>query len=205
MNCAYHSDREPVGACVSCGKLICAECKTVMRDKIYCNPCAEKIFVMHTTDEVPEEPKTTARRDQYIERDDIVAASDRAERKPGTRKAAKQPLTERPLELSTEIPEEIRGWNWGAFLLTWIWGIGNQVWISFLMFVPFVNFVMWFILGAKGNEWAWKNKNWDSIEHFKRTQRTWAKWGIIIAAIYVVFLIVVIIISVITPFVINIR
>jgi uncharacterized integral membrane protein len=44
MNCAYHSDREPVGACVACGKLICVECKTEIGGKIYCNPCVEKMF-----------------------------------------------------------------------------------------------------------------------------------------------------------------
>ena len=44
MNCAYHSDREPVGACVACGKLICVECKAEIGGKIYCNPCVEKMF-----------------------------------------------------------------------------------------------------------------------------------------------------------------
>jgi uncharacterized membrane protein YdfJ with MMPL/SSD domain len=34
------------------------------------------------------------------------------------------------------------------------------------------------VLGARGNEWAWQNKRWDSIEHFKKTQRTWIWWGI---------------------------
>ena len=43
-NCAYHPDREAVGACISCGRLICAECKTVLGEKIYCNPCADKMF-----------------------------------------------------------------------------------------------------------------------------------------------------------------
>ena len=61
------------------------------------------------------------------------------------------------------VPSEVNRWNWGAFLLTWIWGIGNNTFIAFLMFVPFVNIVMWFILGAKGSAWAWQNKRWDSV------------------------------------------
>lgn len=41
MRCAYHEDREPVGACVNCGKLVCLECKVTIKGKIYCNPCIE--------------------------------------------------------------------------------------------------------------------------------------------------------------------
>ncbi len=81
--------------------------------------------------------------------------------------------------LST-IPEEVRGWNWGAFFLSWIWGVGNNVWIALLAFIPFVNFIMGIVLGIKGNEWAWRNKKWDSIEHFKKTQRTWGIVGIVL-------------------------
>lgn len=34
------------------------------------------------------------------------------------------------------------------------------------------------VLGLKGNEWAWKNRRFDSVEHFKRVQRVWAIVGI---------------------------
>jgi hypothetical protein len=78
------------------------------------------------------------------------------------------------------VPREIQGWNWGAFLLTWIWGIGNNVLLALLTLVPLVGLVMWFVLGVKGTEWAWQNKRWDSIEHFQRVQRTWTKWGVIV-------------------------
>jgi hypothetical protein len=80
-----------------------------------------------------------------------------------------------------EIPAEIDRWNWGAFLLTWIWGIGNGVLISLLVFVPFFGIlIMPFVLGAKGSAWAWRNRRWDSVEHFKRVQRLWAIWGAIV-------------------------
>src|SRR6516162_3005087 len=78
------------------------------------------------------------------------------------------------------IPAEINRWNWGAFLLNWIWGIGNQTYIALLMFVPIVNIVMPFVLGAKGSAWAWRNGRWDSVEHFKRVQRLWAIWGVVV-------------------------
>jgi hypothetical protein len=78
------------------------------------------------------------------------------------------------------IPPEIDRWNWGAFLLSWIWGIGNGTPIALLTLVPLVGFVMVFVLGAKGSGWAWRNKRWDSVEHFKRVQRRWAIAGLIV-------------------------
>jgi hypothetical protein len=80
------------------------------------------------------------------------------------------------------VPPEIDRWNWGAFLLSWIWGIGNNTFIAFLAFVPFVGIVMPFVLGAKGSAWAWRNKRWASVEDFKATQRKWAIAGLITIA-----------------------
>ena len=76
------------------------------------------------------------------------------------------------------VPPEAQRWNWGAFFLTWIWGLGNQVYIALLALIPLVGLVMIFVLGAKGNEWAWRNKRWDSVEHFVRVQKKWAAWGV---------------------------
>ena len=80
---------------------------------------------------------------------------------------------------TAEVPLEIDRWNWGAFLFNWIWGIGNNTYRAFLVFVPFVGFIMLFVLGAKGSAWAWKHRRWESIEHFQKTQRKWAKWGVV--------------------------
>ena len=79
------------------------------------------------------------------------------------------------------MPDELRRWNWGAFLLNWIWGIGNNTFIALLCLVPGVGIVMAFVLGAKGNAWAWRNGRWDDVAHFRRVQRRWAMWGFIIA------------------------
>ena len=78
------------------------------------------------------------------------------------------------------VPPEIDRWNWGAFLLNWIWGIGNNTYIALLTLIPFVGLVMPFVLGAKGSAWAWRNGRWDSVAHFRRVQRQWAIWGAII-------------------------
>lgn len=81
------------------------------------------------------------------------------------------------------VPPEIKGWSWGAFLMNWVWGLFNKTYIALLLFVPFVNFVMLIMLGLKGNEWAWRNKEWESVEHFKRVQRKWAIAGFVVLVV----------------------
>ncbi|MEZ5758846.1 MAG: cytochrome c oxidase assembly factor Coa1 family protein [Emcibacteraceae bacterium] len=78
------------------------------------------------------------------------------------------------------LPPELKDWNWGAFCLNWVWGIGNSTYIALLMFIPFVNLIMIFILGAKGNEWAWQNRTWRDFEHFKTVQKKWRNAALII-------------------------
>jgi hypothetical protein len=56
----------------------------------------------------------------------------------------------------------------------------NKTWIGLLVIVPYVGFIMSIILGFKGREWAWKNKQWDSVEHFNRVQKKWSFWGVIV-------------------------
>ncbi len=76
------------------------------------------------------------------------------------------------------VPDTVKGWSWGAFFLGVIWGVGNRTYIAFLVLVPLFGFLMLFILGLKGNEWAWRNKRWESVEEFKRIQKKWAWWGL---------------------------
>jgi hypothetical protein len=85
-----------------------------------------------------------------------------------------------------------RAWNWGAFLLTWIWGSKHHVWISFLALIPGVNIIMAFILGAKGNEWAWNHDADKDETRFNARQRNWALWGLGAWAVLVVVALVVI-------------
>ncbi|HLC89852.1 MAG TPA: hypothetical protein VJG65_02735 [Patescibacteria group bacterium] len=77
------------------------------------------------------------------------------------------------------VPEEIKGWNWGAAGLTWIWGVWHGVWISLLSIIPLINIIMVIVLGLKGNEWAWRSQKWESIEKFNASQNKWKPWGIV--------------------------
>lgn len=41
-------------------------------------------------------------------------------------------------------------------------------------------------LGFFGNELAWKNRKWESIEQFKAVQRAWAGWGLGLLVVFFV-------------------
>jgi hypothetical protein len=90
-------------------------------------------------------------------------------------------------ELSV-VPDELKGWNWGAFAYSWIWGLAHDTYVAMLAILPVFNIIMPIVLGIKGNEWAWRNKKWDSIAHFKRVQRNWAIASIILLVIFLVVL-----------------
>jgi len=91
-------------------------------------------------------------------------------------------------KLST-IPDEITGWSWGAFMFNWIWGIANNVYLSFLVFIPYFSIVWIIVLGINGKKWAWQSKQWLSVDEFKKTQKQWDKWGIVFLILQVLFII----------------
>lgn len=80
--------------------------------------------------------------------------------------------------VNQEVPEEIKKWNWGAFSLNIIWGIGNKTYLPLLCLIPLFNLVWVFICGFKGNEWAWRDGNYTDVETFKQVQKTWSRAGI---------------------------
>ena len=84
---------------------------------------------------------------------------------------------------TSEVPQEIRKWNWGAAGLGLIWGIYHGVWISLLGIVlssiPLVNLGWWVLMGMKGSQWAWASNRWESVEQFEASQRNWKPWGIV--------------------------
>jgi hypothetical protein len=84
-------------------------------------------------------------------------------------------------KLST-MPAALSGFNWGAFLFGPFWAVFNNTWIGLLALIPGIGFIVQIILGVKGNEWAWQNRRWDSIEHFFGAQRNWALWGAVLLA-----------------------
>ena len=75
------------------------------------------------------------------------------------------------------IEVELAKWNWGAFLLSFIWGTFNGVARAWLVWVPIYGFYELFMLGKNGNRWAWEGKRWQTIDAFHATQRKWAIWG----------------------------
>lgn len=90
------------------------------------------------------------------------------------------------------VPEEVKGWSWGGFFLTWVWGIFNGVLISLLALIvpgPIMNVV----LGLKGREWAWQSRRWESIEHFNRVQKNWAIAGLVLLLIIPILVVIVLV------------
>lgn len=80
--------------------------------------------------------------------------------------------------LPEELPADLRGFNWGAFFLQWIWGIRHKVAWAWLALIPGVNIIIAFMLGFRGNELAWKNCKWESEVEFDLVEREWTMWGI---------------------------
>jgi hypothetical protein len=106
------------------------------------------------------------------------------------------------------VPSVVDRWNWGAFFLTWIWGVFNGVYApvailivlvasdvsAFLMplllgklllgiismFAGLAYFIISIVAGIKGNQWAWRAKHWSSIEDFSKIQRRWALASLIL-------------------------
>lgn len=76
------------------------------------------------------------------------------------------------------MPDGVAGWSWGAFLLNWIWAVFNRTWIGLACFIPYIGFIVSIYLGFKGRELAWRNKEWDSLEHFNRVQKKWSVWSV---------------------------
>lgn len=94
------------------------------------------------------------------------------------------------------VPEEVKGWSWGGFFLTWLWGVFNGVWLSLLaLIVPWP--VMNVVLGVKGRELAWQSKHWDSVEQFRSTQKKWDIWGVIISLLIIPAIIVILVLTVV--------
>ena len=85
-----------------------------------------------------------------------------------------------------EIPEGVKGWSWGAFMFNWIWAVSNRTWIGLFALFPYLGFLMAVALGIKGREWAWRNKKWESVEHFQRVQRRWSLWSLLIVGVAIV-------------------
>ncbi len=77
-----------------------------------------------------------------------------------------------------DIPEEVRRWNWGAFLLCPIWCIRHGIWQGLLLLIPIFGLFVPFWLGATGNRKAWAKKGHESKESFLKRQKFWGFAGL---------------------------
>jgi len=92
------------------------------------------------------------------------------------------------------IPKELNEFNWGAFLLTFIWGWKYKAWVTFLA-IPLILIQMplclnWILLvllqfycGFKGNEWAYQVEYWKKPADFRKSQTLWAVSAITISVV----------------------
>lgn len=78
---------------------------------------------------------------------------------------------------------KLKRWNWGAFALNVIWGIGHKCYWPLLCCIPiFGNFWM-IVCGLKGNEWAYERGQYESIEEFENKEFGWTVAGIVATVI----------------------
>lgn len=94
-----------------------------------------------------------------------------------------------------EISEkDLKRFNWGAFILGWIWGLLNKSYITLIqlpiLFFPilgtFISLALSIWFGIKGNSWAYKNKIFNSYDEFNCRQRKYAKAGLVIILLNVI-------------------
>lgn len=93
---------------------------------------------------------------------------------------------------SKQEKSEINKFNWGAFFGTFVWGLFNKTYIA-LLIIPLFFTPAWLffglILGIKGNEWGYKNKKYNSIEEFHKSQKRQATFWSILTPLLTVILI----------------
>ncbi|GAF39715.1 hypothetical protein FC83_GL000864 [Agrilactobacillus composti DSM 18527 = JCM 14202] len=90
------------------------------------------------------------------------------------------------------IEADVHGWNWGALMFNWVWGIGNKTYLPLIALIPGFGLIWAIICGAMGNKWAWQNSEYGDYETFQAVQKTWNLAGIvqfIIAVVTFVFVI----------------
>jgi len=159
MKCVEHPHNDSIGKCSDCGKEICSVCLTATTDKI--KATQDPAFSWGTA--LADKLYCPSCIDKLINKNTL---------------AKETPLTSSDEELLQPFPESLKRWNWGAFLLTWIWGVSNGVYYSLWAFLPIFNIFVAFQLGTNGNQWAWENGKCKDIELFKKNQRKWAYAGV---------------------------
>lgn len=81
-------------------------------------------------------------------------------------------------------------WNWGAFMLGPIFGVGNRAWAGLLSMVPVLNIVWIFVFGANGEKWAWNSGAFKNEAEFRATMRSWNRAGVFFLILLAVSLLI---------------
>ena len=92
------------------------------------------------------------------------------------------------------LPKELNCFNWGAFLLNWIWGVMHKkyvtLWILPAAIIPVIGpFVVSIWFGIAGNRWAWESKDWASVEEFNESQKFWVRLWLVLFIVGIIFVI----------------
>jgi hypothetical protein len=187
------------------------ELETALQRDIRVIPVLVEGVTMPSSDDLPESLKSLTRRQAFEVRDerfryDKQELLKRVDRALGLNGASPQggagavagaqtaagdgapARAVKPVETADEnllLVAELAKWNWGAFLLGPIWGLGNNVYRAFMVLIPFYGIYEWVMLGRNGNRLAWAARPWESVESFHKTQRKWAMWGIIVVVLVV--------------------
>ncbi len=90
---------------------------------------------------------------------------------------------------SPHVDPFLQKWNWGAFLLSWIWAFGHglAMWGVLALVAGFIPGIGGLValgiaiyLGLKGSQLAWETGRYASIDVLKETEQKWTKWAVII-------------------------
>lgn len=97
----------------------------------------------------------------------------------------------------TGLPPEIeKKFNWGAFCLSWIWGLNHKAYLTLISLalgvvniglsfgrvstnplgIVGIGLAIWY--GRMGNKWAWESGRFATVEDMLACQSIWAKWGL---------------------------
>jgi len=87
---------------------------------------------------------------------------------------------------------QVRGWNWGAFLASWLWAFAHRqpllgvATLLGLLFWQWIGLACAVYLGVEGSKLAWRSRPFEDVAHFRRVQRRWMLWGILVFAIEII-------------------
>lgn len=94
-----------------------------------------------------------------------------------------------------DIDGELRKWNWGAFLLGWVWCVGHKIyWPILFLIIPIIGPLCCSIyLGVKGSRLVWDKTDMfnGDIEAFKRNRHNWNVAGLVVLiVVFVLYFII---------------